>query len=48
MGKMYYTLTAKTATGYIAWVTVPAKTRREAEKIALEMAEDLEEEEKSH
>ena len=43
-----YTLTAKTESGYTAWVSVSAKTKREAEKIALEMAEDLEEEEKSH
>jgi len=43
-----YSVTAKTETGYTAWISVTAKTKREAEKIALEMAEDLEQDEKSH
>ena len=43
-----YSLTTKTATGYIAWVTVTAESEEEAKKKALEIAEDLEQEEKEN
>ena len=43
-----YDLTVTTKTGYRAWVTVTAESEKEARKKAFEIAEDLEEEEKSH